>query len=231
MSDFKNRMIKEMEIRGLLEGTMRDYLKAMSLFKKHFSKPLDQVKIQDIKDYQYYLLKERKRKLGPRSVNKHLSGIKFFYRYVLGRHDVKDAIPRVKAAKTVTPILSVDEIRSMIESVHKVHYKAILMTMYACGLRRRELQLLTVQDIDSKRMLLRVNGKNNKQRYVVLSPMLLKVLRTYWRLFRVNSQIKSDYLFIPSKVHPHGKAGKFLSHTAIDYVLKTAVKAAKIKKK
>jgi len=231
MSDFKNRMIKEMKIRGLLDSTVKVYLKSISQFNKHCCKPLDQVDIQDIKDYQYYLLKERRRKLSPRSVNRDISGIKFFYRYVLGRYDVQDAIPRVKAAQIVTPILSVDEIKSMIESVHKVHYKAILMTMYSCGLRRKELQRLTIQDIDSKRMLLRVNGKNNKQRYVVLSPMLLKVLRTYWRLFRVNSEIKSDYLFIPSKIHPHSEAGKYLSHTAISYVLQTAVKAANIKKK
>ena len=230
MINFEDRMIREMEIRGLLAGTIREYLRAVSLFDEHCDKPLDKVEIQDLKDYQYYLLKERKRKLSPRSVNKQLSAIKFFYRFVLGRYEFKDAIPRVKPAKMVPTILSVDEVKLMIDSVNNVQYKAIVMTLYSCGLRISELQKVKISDIDNKRMLLRVHGKNNKQRYVVISPMLLSVLRTYWRLFRIG-KATSDYLFIPNKINPNYKPGKSISCVGINYVVKTAVKAANIKKK
>ena len=230
MSKFKDQMIREMTIRGLQETTKLSYLKAVSNFKIYVKKELDEVILQDIKDYQYYLLKERLPNLAPRSVNNRMSGVKFLYRYVFQRHEYTDAIPRVKAKKFVPTVLSADEMKSMIDSVYNVQYKAILMTLYSCGLRASELLDLRVDDIDSKRMLLRVRGKNNKERFVVLSPILLQALRTYWCLFRAN-KINSNFLFIPGKVNHRGKPGHSLSNTSLDYIIQAAVKAAGIKKK
>jgi len=230
--NWKEKMIEEIEIRNLDPKTMDAYLKSMEKFIEFHGRSPKDLKIPDIKKYQRYLLIEKKWKLSPNSVNRHLSAIRFYYRYVLGRHWYVDALPRVKAIKKMPTILSETEVAKMIDSVHKVLYKAVIMTLYSTGMRQAELRNLKITDIDSKRMVINIrNGKGGKDRQCFLSPLTLKCLRTYWRLCRVKCNVDSDWLFIPTKNSYNGVLKKSLSHTAVGYILDVATKASGIKKK
>ena len=227
----RDRMIAEIEVRGLKVETRKQYLDDMEKFLKFYgNRPPMKLSVEDIKAYQLYLIKEKE--LAPNSVNKELSGIKFFYRYVLGRHWYADALPRMKTKRTLPAVLSEEEVAAMIDSVHKVMWKAVIMTLYSSGIRHRELRNLKVRDIDSKRMCIHIrNGKGGTDRQALLSPITLKCLRTYWRLCRVHNPVKSDWLFIPTKNSYSGELKKKFSHTAIGYILRKAGKLAGIKKK
>jgi site-specific recombinase XerD len=211
-------MIEEMEIRGLDPDTKKAYLSSMVMFTQFYKKPPATLDVADIKKYQLYLLKDEKRQLAPNSVNRHLSAIKFFYRNVLGRHWYADALPRVKAKKTLPDILSEEEVAAMIDSTHNVFWKAVIMTTYSSGLRNTEVRSLKVSDV-------------GVDRHAILSPLTLKCLETYWRLFRLNHVIKSDYLFVPTKNSHGGELRKCLSHTALGYIIERAAEFAGIKKK
>ncbi|MBI3293322.1 MAG: site-specific integrase [Deltaproteobacteria bacterium] len=226
----RDRMIAEMEVRGLKEGTKSQYLDSMEKFVEFHKRPPVKLAVEDIKAYQLHLLKEKE--LAPNSINKELSGIRFFYRYVLGRHWYTDALPRVKTSRKMPAVLSEEEVASMIDSVHKVMWKAVIMTLYSSGIRHRELRNLKIQDIDSKRMCIHIrDGKGGKDRQALLSPITLKCLRTYWRLCRVHNPVKSDWLFMPTKNSHSGELKKKFSHTAIGYILRKAGQLAGIKKK
>jgi len=223
-------MIAEMQLRGLNLQTQKEYLDSMEKFIELYKKPPAKLGVQDIKAYQLYLIKERE--LAPNSINRHLSAIRFFYRNVLGRHWYADALPRMKAPRNLPAVLSEEEVAAMIDSVHKVMWKAVIMTLYSSGIRHRELRNLKVHDIDSQRMCIHIRrGKGGRDRQALLSPITLQCLRTYWRLCRVHNPVKSDWLFIPTKNSHGGELKKKLSHTAIGYILRKAGKLAGIKKK
>lgn len=226
----RDKLIEEMELRGLDPDTKKFYLTSMTKFMQYYKKPPAKLDIEDIKKYQLYLLKERK--LAPNSVNGHLSGVKFFYRNVLGRHWYSDSIPRVKAKRVLPDILSEEEVAAMIDSTHNVFWKAVIMTTYSSGLRNNEIRSLKITDVDRKRMILVVrDGKGGVDRHAILSPLTLQCLETYWRLFRRGNKVKSDYLFIPTNNRHNGNLDKSLSHTAVGYMISKALEFAGIKKK
>ena len=227
----RDQNIAEMQVRGLNERTQVQYLYDIEkFFKVYKDKPPMKIGVEDIKAYQLYLIKEKG--LAPNSINKQLSAIRFFYRYVLGRHWYADALPRVKAPRTLPAVLSEEEVAAMINSVHKVMWKAVIMTLYSSGIRHRELRNLKVGDIDSHRMCIIIRGgKGGKDRQALLSPITLACLRTYWRLCRVHNPVKSDWLFMPTKNSHSGELKKKFSHTAIGYILRRAGEFAGIKKK
>jgi integrase/recombinase XerD len=231
MRDWQDNFTDEIELRNLDEKTKRGYIKSMELFLEFYqNRPPEDLDIRNIKEYQRYLINDRK--LAPNSINRHMSGIRQFYRHVLGRYHYSDALPRVKAPRSMPVVLSESEVALMINSVHKVFYKAVLMVMYSAGLRNSEVRNLKTSDIDSKRMVINVrNGKGGKDRQALLSPLVLQCLRTYWRLCRLRSEVKSDWLFVGSKTNRGGKPKHQLSHTALGYIVTTAAYAAGIKKK
>jgi len=222
-------MMKEMEIRGLDQKTIKVYLDSITRFAAHFTESLDQLELEHLTNFQRYLLKERK--LAPNSVNRYMSGIKFFYMRVLGRHWYSISIPRVRTPQKIPTVLSEQEVADLINATHKVFYKAVIMTTYSGGLRNAEVRNLKVEDIDSKRMIINVrSGKGKVDGQAQLAKLTLLCLRTYWRLYRLKSDVKSPWLFVASKKN-QGESGGQLSHTALGYILKTASKTAGIKKK
>lgn len=226
----RDKMIEEIEVRGLKEQTKSAYLRSMEFFIEFYKEPPAKLDVEDLKKYQLYLIQDRK--LAPNSINRHMCAVRFFYRYVLGRHWYADSLPRVKTEKKVPTILSEEEVAAMIDSVHSVFYKAVIMTLYSTGMRHSELRALETRDIDSKRMVIYIRkAKTGRGRQALLSPLTLKCLRTYWRLFRVKNKVKSDYLFIPNKNSYNGQFNKKLSHTAVGYILRRAAHFAGIKKK
>ncbi len=231
-SEFRKKLIFELELRNRAERTVKDYVKSIELLCNHFNLPPDKIQVDHIRSYQHYLLHGKK--FAPNSVNRHMSAIRFFYRHVMHNYPFLSAMPNVKCPKTLPVVLSQQEVADMINSIHKVFYKAIIMLTYSSGLRSSEVRNLKVTDIDSKRKMIRIEqGKGKKDRYALLSPLALKALRTYWRLYRANQpgSKQSEYLFTPTRNSFNGDLSKMLSHTAIGYMVETARKAANIKKK
>lgn len=228
-SKLREKMVQEMEIRGLDDKTKVCYLRSMEKLTSFYKKTADNIELPEIKSYQQHLVRQ---KYAANSVNRHISGIRFFYFHVMERNWYSGRIPQVKGQSKIPIILSEDEVARMIDSVHSVFYKAILMVSYSAGLRQSEVRNLKALDIDSKRMVINVrNGKGKKDREALLSPLTLKCLRTYWRLFRLKNEVKSDWLFIPTKNSFSDCLDKKLSHTSIGYILNLAVREAGIKKK
>jgi len=202
----------------------------MEIFAERYKKAPAKIEIGDIKEYQRYLITDKG--YAANTVHRHMSALRFFYCYVLERPWYREAIPLIKRPKKMPTVLSESEIALLIDSVHKLLYKAVIMTTYSAGLRLSEVRNLKLRDIDSERMVIHVkNGKGSRDREALLSPVTLKCLRTYFRLYRGKGGVKSQWLFTPTKNSLNGNLDKKLSHTAIGYMLDTAAKAARIKKK
>jgi len=150
----------------------------------HIGKTLDAVAPEDINAYQRYLVTERK--VGFSCFNQSTCALRFFYQTCLGKTDWAIArMPYQKKRRVLPEILSPEEVAAIFEACHNLKHKTLLMTSYSGGLRLGETLGLVPSDIDSSRMMIRIEqGKGRKDRYVMLSPTLLETLRTYWKAFR-----------------------------------------------
>jgi site-specific recombinase XerD len=177
------RMREELVRRTYSETTIRSYLHAVEAFRQHAQKRLDHLGPDDLRRYQVYLLEDRK--LANGTVVIQISALRFFYIKVLKRRDMKEDLPYPKRPKRLPIVLSREEVSRLIDSARNLFHRAMLLTMYAAGLRRSELCRLKVSNIDSQRMMLRIErSKNGVDRDVPLSQKLLLTLREYWRWMR-----------------------------------------------
>ena len=184
MNSFLQRMREELVRRNYAQSTMRSYLRIVRDFQTYCGKRLDRLGPDDLRSYHAYLLEARK--LAVRTVVQHVAAIRFLYAKTLKRRDMKEDLPYPRNYRRRLPVvLSPEEAVRLIDSSRNLFHRAMLMTLYSCGLRRAELCRLKVSDIDSKRMMIRiVQGKGNVDREVPLSPKLLETLRLYWRWMR-----------------------------------------------
>jgi integrase/recombinase XerD len=182
------RMREELVRRTYSETTIRSYLHAVEAFRRHVQKRLDHLGPDDLRRYQVYLLEDRK--LANGTVVIQISALRFFYMKVLKRRDMKEDLPYPKRLKQLPVVLSQEEVSRLIDSARNLFHRAMLLTMYAAGLRRSELCRLKVSNIDSRRMMLRIErSKNGVDRDVPLSHKLLETLREYWRWMRPKSYL------------------------------------------
>ena len=176
-------MREELVRRNYAETTIRTYLRSVEQFREYIRKRLDHLGPDDLRRYQAHLLETKKLAVG--TVVLHISALRFLYVKVLGRREMKQDLPYPKERKRLPAILSPDEVRRLIDSARTLSQRAMLMTMYSAGLRRAELCRLKVADIDSQRMMLRVErGKGGVDREVPLSQKLLETLREHYRWMR-----------------------------------------------
>jgi len=219
MTPLRSKMIEDMQLRRFSLNTQESYLRSVTELAKHYNKSPDCINNEQLKEYILFLTNEKN--LSWRSVNNKTSGIRFLFEKILNRKDVSLAIPPRKTPRQLPEILGADELVRLFESVNNIKHKTILMTAYACGLRVSEVINLKVGDIDSSRMMVRVeHGKGDKDRYSILSPRLLAELRSYWRVYR-----PSLFLF-------ENKITKArLTRSTPQLVFKAAIKKAKIDKK
>lgn len=184
MTKFLERMREELVRRNYAESTIRSYMRIVKEFHQYASKRLDHLGPDDLRHYHAHLLEERK--LAVRTVVQHVAAVRFLYCKTLKRRDMKEDLPYPRNYRRKLPvILSPDEVARVIDSARNLYHRAMLMTLYSCGLRRIEVCRLKVSDIDSQRMMLRVtHGKGGVDRDVPLSPRLLETLREYWRWMR-----------------------------------------------
>ena len=184
MSSLRQRMLEDMQVRGLSTCTQRVYVATVARFARYFGRSPARLGPEQIRAYQVYLTNERR--LAPSSLIAAVSALRFFYRVTLQkRWTIDDAIPAPKMPRCLPVVLSPEEVAQFLDGVKAVKHRAILTTCYAAGLRIAEAVRLTVSAIDSERMMLRIaNGKGQKDRYVMLSPKLLEVLRAWWQIER-----------------------------------------------
>ncbi|MHB8280904.1 MAG: tyrosine-type recombinase/integrase [Candidatus Humimicrobiaceae bacterium] len=198
MTPLRSKMIEEMQLRRFSINTQESYLRSVRELAKHYNKSPDSISTEKIKEYVLFLTNEKKLCWG--SINAITAGIRFFYTQTLKREDIALAIPPRKTPRRLPEVLGADELVRLFESVNNIKHKTILITAYACGLRVSEVINLKVGDIDSSRMVVRVeHGKGDKDRYTILSPRLLKQLRLYWLKYRPKhwlffNQISKDKL-------------------------------------
>ena len=180
MTVLRQRMIEDMQIRNFALNTQQSYLLQISAFGKYFNQSPDNRGPEEIRTYQIYLINTRK--LAPSSMCITVSALRFFYLVTLKKRWFLDEIPAPKKPQKLPVILSKEEVHHFLDSVSSLKHLAIFSILYASGLRNSEACHLKVTDIDSQRMHIRVNqGKGNKDRYTLLSPRLLNILRHYWQ--------------------------------------------------
>jgi len=180
MTPLRQRMIEDMRVRNLAQNTQLSYLQQVSSFAKHFGRSPEQLGVEDIRAYLVHLTTQRK--LAPASLSIVAGALRFLYHVTLKREWSDKAIPLPKRPLKLPVILSREEIVRFLECIASLKHRTLLMSAYAAGLRVSEAARLKLTDIDSQRMMLRVEqGKGQKDRYVMLSPRLLELLRAYWK--------------------------------------------------
>ena len=186
MTPLRQRMLEDMGIRNLAENTQLAYLQQVSAFARHFQRSPEGLGPDEVRAYQVHLVEVRK--LAPGSISIAASALRFLYKVTLKRDWAPDDIPMPKQPFKLPIVLSREEVMRFLEAVHSLKHRTILTAAYAGGLRVSEATHLKVTDIDSQRMVLRIDqGKGRKDRYVMLSPRLLEALRAYWMVVRPRS--------------------------------------------
>lgn len=182
MSPLRRRMSEDMTVRNLSPATQRSYLHAVAKFSRYFGRSPDRLGLEDVRAFQVHLVSTG---ISWAALNQTVCALRFFYGVTLGQGEIPERIPYARKPRKLPVVLSADEVVRFLEAVPSLKSRAALTTAYAAGLRASEAARLKVGDIDSRRMVIRVeHGKGGKDRYVMLSEQLLGILRTYWRLSR-----------------------------------------------
>lgn len=183
ISPLRQRMIDDMTLRNFAPNTQLSYLQQVTLFARYFHKSPELLGPEEIRSYQLYLANEKHAAVSSR-INA-VSALRFLYGVTLLRDWSVELIPTPKKEQKLPVILSPDEVLRLLQASSCFSHHVILSTLYATGLRVSEGVHLRVSDIDSQRMVIRVEqGKGRKDRYTLLSPKLLELLRLYWRRVR-----------------------------------------------
>ena len=183
VSPLRQRMIEDMRVRNFAPNTQESYLSQVSLFARHFGKSPEQLGPEEIRAYQIYLAEERKVSVGTRILA--VSALRFFYAVTLQRDWSVQLIPTPKKDHRLPVILSPQEVLQLLQAAPSFSHHVIFSTMYGTGMRVTEAVHLHPANIDSQRMMIRIElSKGHKDRDVQLSPKLLELLRCYWRKVR-----------------------------------------------
>jgi integrase/recombinase XerD len=179
VSTLRQRMLEDMAMRGLRSGTQRDYIRFVRSFAAFLGRSPDTAQAEDIRRFQVH---QRESGAQPTTINCSVSALRFFFTVTLDRADLSRRLVLSRYPRKLPAVLSVEEVGRLLEAAPGIKYKAILGTAYGAGLRVSEVASLKVDDIDSTRMLIRVEqGKGRKDRNAMLSPQLLALLRLWWK--------------------------------------------------
>jgi len=183
MDALREQMTKDLQLKGITRKTQKKYLREVTNLSNYFGKSPEELGEKEVKEYLLYLLEDRKLSRG--TYKNYAAGIKFLYATTLNRAEVVEKIRYPKALKKLPVVLDLAEIKSLLSVTENLKHRALLTITYSAGLRISEAASLKVTDIDSKRMMVRVQqGKGGKDRYSILSQTALELLRRYWRQYR-----------------------------------------------
>ena len=207
MTPLRLRMIEDMQIRNLAPLTQSAYLLQVSLFARHFGQSPERLGREDIRAYRLYLAQDKH--LAASSISVAVAALRFFYTVTLKQAWTVDTdIPTCRLPQKLPQVLSQKEVSQFLDAVESLKHRVILTVCYAAGLRVSEAVRLKPAAIDSRRMVIRVEeGKGRKDRYVMLSPKLLDILRDYWKATR-----PTEWLF------PGDRPGRPITRFAVERV-------------
>ncbi|MFY8048835.1 MAG: tyrosine-type recombinase/integrase [Erythrobacter sp.] len=178
-NSLRERMLQDMTMRGFGEHTQKDYIRHVRSFAAFLGRPPDTATIEDLRRFQ---IDQHKRAISPATINGAVSALRFLFGITLKRPEMALGLVVVRCTPKLREVLSVEEAARLIEAAPGIKYKAALSVAYGAGLRVSEVTHLKITDIDSERMIIRVEqGKGRKDRNAMLSPHLLDLLRQWWR--------------------------------------------------
>jgi len=199
ISPLRQRMLDDMRMRKLAPKTQTHYLRAVRGFAQYLGRSPDTATVEDLRRYQLHLVDAG---TSPISLNAAITGLKFFYEVTLRQPDLMAGMKPIRVPRNPPVVLSREEVARLIEAAGNIKHQTALAVAYGTGLRVSEVVHLKVTDIDSQRMTLRVErGKGGKDRYAMLSPVLLGRLRAWWRVARAQGKMPDGGWLFPG-MHP-----------------------------
>jgi len=178
ISPLRQRMIDDMTARRFKEKVQKDYVRHVRTFAAFLGRSPDSATSEDVRRFQVHLAQQQ---IGAPTINAAVAALRFFFNVTLERPDLVRHLTTVHKPRTAPVVLSQEEVARLLEAAPGVKYKAALSVAYGAGLRVSEVVALKVSEVDSERMTLRVErGKGQRDRYVMLSPQLLELLRDWW---------------------------------------------------
>lgn len=224
ISPLRQRMLDDMALRKLSEKTQSQYVRSVKRFVRFFGQSPDLASPEDLRRFQKHLVEQD---VSSTTINATITGLRFFFEVTLDRREALKKMSPVRVPQKLPTVLTADEVARLLNAAPNLKAKAALSVAYGAGLRASEVTHLKVTDIDSERMILRVEqGKGQRDRNALLSPTLLKVLRSWWREGRrLGKMLPGGWLFPGmNPVNP-------LSTRQLNRMIKDALKDAQIDKR
>ncbi len=224
ISALRQRMLEDMALRKLSPQTQRNYIRAVKNFTRFLGRAPDTAQADDLRRYQLHMVKQG---TSSTTLNATITGLKFFFEVTLDRPEAMKKMHHVHQPRRLPEILSGDEVTRLLQATDSLKYQAAFGVAYGAGLRASEVVHLKVTDIDSERMVIRVEqGKGKRDRYAMLSPALLGILRAWWREGRAKRQMLPGGWLFPGQnpVNP-------MSTRQLNRVFHMACTAAEIEKR
>lgn len=223
VTTLRQRMLQDMQVRNLSPVTQEVYINRVARFARHFGKSPELLGPEEVRAFQVHIVEDRR--LSRSMLVQTVAALRFLYGVTLGKQWHLHTIPYPKKEKKLPVVLSPAEVSRFFEAVESPKYRIVLMAAYSGGFRISELIRLSASDIDSSRMLVKVQqGKGMKDRYVMLSTRLLELLRWYWKTYRAGAP-GSTLLF------PGGKGEKPACSRTINRVCRRAAQKGRLGKK
>ena len=227
MTELRQKMIECLQLRGFSERTQEAYTRAVRQLAEHYHKSPDLITEEELRQYFLHIINVKHYSRNTTTIA--LCGIRFFFEQTLNRKWTIFNLVRPAPEHKLPVILSLEEVREILNRVRLLRYRVCLSTIYACGLRLQEGIRLAVPDIDSARMMIHVrHGKGNKDRYVPLPQRTLELLRDYWSTHR------NPVLIFPAEGRAHidlSKATEPMSKSSVQDAFRAALKQSGINKR
>jgi integrase/recombinase XerD len=187
ISPLRQRMLEDMRLRKLAPQTQASYVRAVRRLAGYLRRPPDTATVEELRNFQLHLVDQG---TSPITLNATITGLKFFFDVTLDRSELMSKMKPVFVPRTLPVVLSREEVSSLIAATKNLKHQTALSVAYGAGLRANEVISLKVGDVDSTRMTLRIQqGKGGKDRYAMLSPVMLERLRTWWRVARAQGKM------------------------------------------
>ena len=198
ISPLRQRMLDDMRLRKLSPKTQSGYIRAVVNFTRFLKRSPDTAEAEDLRRYQLHLVEQG---TSSGSLNANISGLRFFFDVTVDRPETMKGMRHVYQPRKLPEILSLEEVARLLENAGGLKYQAALGVAYGAGLRASEVVHLKVTDIDSERMILRVDeGKGQRDRHALLSPSLLRLLRAWWRDGRARHRLLPGGWLFPGQI-------------------------------
>ncbi len=221
ISPLRQRMIDDMTMRKMVKKTQSQYIRAVKRFSEFFGHSPSRASAEDLRRFQLDLVAHGTSKS---TINATITALRFLFDITLRRPDIMVKMSTLRVARKLPTVISQEEITSMLNAIHNFKYKAAFSVAYGAGLRAHEITHLKVSDIDSKQMILRVEqGKGGRDRYAMLSPVLLSILRHWWRIGQAEHKMLNGGWLFPGQNPVNPISTRQLNRVCHDIVEATGI--------